>query len=490
MEKQESNIPFWPVMTAIFIGSFLAILGISTISVAIPVLMEQFHAGLSTVQWTMTGFMLATGVVAPVTGYLGERFSTKYLYMVALVGFTLMSGLCAFAWNVESLIVFRIMQGIFSGIVMPVTMTIIYQVIPREKQPFALSVWTLSTMLAPAFGPTLAGWLIEAFTWKWLFLMNVPFGIVSVLVAWRLIPYYKLRTPKIFDLLGMLTVVLSSGSLLVAISEAHIWGWSSWRTLSLFAFGMAMLGCFIRRELSVPEPLLNLKVLANRKFTISLIVAVVITISLYSGVYLTPVFLQNIQQASALDTGLILLPASLAMAVSMPIIGKLYMRVSPQWLIASGISLIAIGTLAMGRLDVNISHGYIMLWMMVRNIGISLSIMPITNLGMEAIPKELSGHASSVNNWIRQVFGSFSIALFTSLLASRMTLHTEALGLDGAVEAQQKLLQAEAFTMSSNDVYMVAMLIVLAGLPFVWMLNDGKRRKTAQTNKRLKQSSL
>lgn len=104
---------------------------------------------------------------------------------------------------------------------------------------------------------------------------------------------------------------------------------------------------------------------------------------------------------------------------------------------------------------------------------------------MEAIPKELSGHASSVNNWIRQVFGSFSIALFTSLLASRMTLHTKALGLDGAVEAQRKLLQAEAFTMSSNDVYMVAMLIVLAGLPFVWMLNEGKRRKTAQTNKRL-----
>ncbi|MDQ0891109.1 EmrB/QacA subfamily drug resistance transporter [Paenibacillus sp. V4I9] len=484
-EIQERNIPFVPVMIAIFFGSVLATLGMSSISVAFPVLMEQFHTDLTTMQWTMTGYLLATGIVAPLTGYLGEKFSTKYLYVAALIGYTLISGLSAFAWNIESLIAFRVVQGIFGGIILPATMTILYQVIPRAKQAFALSMWTLSTMLSPAFGPLLAGWLIGKFEWKWLFLMDIPFGIAAVAVAWRLIPYYKLNTPKTFDLPGLITVILSSGSLLIAFSEAHSWGWSSWRTLSLLAFGILMLGCFIRRELMIPEPLLNLKVFVNLKYTVSLAVLAVITLNLYSGAYLIPVFLQNVQGASALEVGLILLPATLAMAGVMPLVGKLYMRIAPQWLIVSGILLIAVGTLAIGRLDVYVSQWYITLWLTIRYIGISLTIMPLTNVGMEAIPRELSGHASSVNNWIRQVFGSFSIALFTSLIASRLTAHNQALGLDRAAEAQRKLLKAEAFMMSSNDVYIVATMIVLVGLPLVWTLFRGKSRNKRLVNHKL-----
>ncbi|WP_279628391.1 DHA2 family efflux MFS transporter permease subunit [Paenibacillus ferrarius] len=472
-------------MTAIFFGSVLANLGMSSISVAFPMLMNQFHTDLTTMQWTMTGYLLATGVVAPVTGYLGEKISTKYLYITALIGYTLISGLSAFAWNVESLITFRIVQGIFGGMILPSTMTILYQVIPRAKQAFALSMWTLSTMLSPAFGPLLAGWLIGKFEWKWLFLMDIPFGIAAIVVAWRLIPYYKLNTPKTFDLLGLVTVILSSGSILIAFSEAHAWGWSSWRTLSLLAFGFLMLGCFIRGELMIQEPLLNLKVFVNMKYTVSLAVLAIITLNLYSGAYLIPVFLQNVQGSSALEVGLILLPATLAMAGVMPLVGKLYMRIAPQWLIVSGILLIAVGTFAIGRLDVNVSQWYITLWLTIRYIGLSLTIMPLTNVGMEAIPRELSGHASSVNNWIRQVFGSFSIALFTSLIASRLTIHNQALGLDGAAEAQRKLLKAEAFTMSSNDVYVVATMIVLVGLPLVWMLYRGKPWKRTLANHKL-----
>ncbi|WP_261302800.1 DHA2 family efflux MFS transporter permease subunit [Paenibacillus andongensis] len=475
-EIKERNLSFVPVMTAIFFGSVLATLGMSSISVAVPVLMEQFHTDLTAMQWTMTGYLLATGVVAPITGYLGDKYSTKYLYIAALIGYTLISGLSAFAWNIESLIAFRILQGIFGGMILPATMTILYQVIPREKQAFALSMWTLSTMLSPTFGPLLAGWLIGKFEWKWLFFMDIPFGIAAVAVAWRLIPYYKLNTPKTFDLPGLVTVILSSGSLLIAFSEVHAWGWSSWRMLSLLAFGILMLGCFIRRELMIPEPLLNLKVFVNVKYTVSLAVLAVITLNMYSGAFLIPVFLQNVQEVSALEVGLILFPATLAMAGVMPLVGKLYMRVAPQWLIVSGILLIAIGTFAIGRLNVNVSHGYIVMWLTIRYIGLSLTIMPLTNVGMEAIPRELSGHASSVNNWIRQVFGSFSIALFTSLIASRLTVHNQALDLDGAAETGRKLLKAEAFTLSSNDVYIVATMIVLVGFPLVWTLFRGKPR--------------
>lgn len=475
--REEPQVPFWPVMTAIFFGSFLAILGISTINVALPVLMNDFHTDLATVQWTLTGFMLATGIIAPVTGYLGDRFSTKYLYVGALIGFTLMSALCAAAWNIQSLIVFRVLQGFFSGMVMPASMTIIYQVIPKSRQAFALSMWSLATMMAPAFGPTLAGWLIQTFNWEWLFLMNIPFGIAAIAVSMKLVPYYKISSNKTFDAVGFLTVVVCSTSLLVAFSEAHAWGWSSWKIVSLLAVGLISLIVFIRRELTVPQPLLNLRVFLYGKYTYSLVLAVIITISLYSGTYLTPVFLQNIQHASALDTGLILLPASLAMAIFMPITGKLYSRVGPVWLIAAGVLLMGIGTLAMGHLSVDTPHLYIVLWMMVRNIGISLSTMPATNAGMQVIPRELTGHASSVNNWIRQGFGSFSIGIFTSLLSARVAVHTTELGKSAAAGTDKVLLQAEAFTSSVNDVYLVATIIVLIGLPLALTLREPRGGK-------------
>ncbi|WP_072331866.1 MULTISPECIES: DHA2 family efflux MFS transporter permease subunit [unclassified Paenibacillus] len=477
---EPGSTAFWPVLIGIFLGSFVSLLGMSTINVAIPVLMKEFQTDLGMVQWTLTGFMLATGIISPITGYLGDRFSNKYLYVIALVGFTLMSGLCAAAWNVESLIAFRILQGIFSGMVMPATMTIIYQVIPRERQAFALSMWSLSAMLAPALGPTLAGWLIESLDWRWLFIINLPLGAAAVWVAWRLIPFYKLSAPKSFDLYGFSTVVVSSASLLVAFSEAHRWGWLGWQTLSLIGVGIIGLVLFVRKERSVSQPLLNLGVFRYKRFTFTLVISSMITVSLYSGTYLTPVFLQNIQHVSALQTGLILLPSSLAMALFMPVTAKLYARLGPAKLIIAGITLIAVGTLAMANLHVDTTQTYIVLWMTVRNIGIALAMMPASNAGMEVIPRELSGHASSASNWIRQGLGSFSIGLFTTMLASRVATHTTDLTVSGEIQ-NKTLLGATAFTNSVNDVYLLATFVVLLGIPFALLLR-GRSGSKPQTS--------
>ncbi|MEK8127761.1 DHA2 family efflux MFS transporter permease subunit [Paenibacillus filicis] len=486
---EPSSIAFWPVLIGIFLGSFVSLLGMSTINVAIPVLMREFQTDLGMVQWTLTGFMLATGIISPITGYLGDKFSTKYLYVIALIGFTLMSGLCAIAWNVESLIAFRVLQGIFSGMVMPATMTIIYQVIPRERQAFALSMWSLSAMLAPALGPTLAGWLIESLDWRWLFLINLPLGVAAVWVASRLIPYYRLSTPKSFDLYGFVTVVISSASLLIAFSEAHRWGWTGWQTLSLVAVGIIGLILFIRRERSTSQPLLNLSVFRQKRYTFTLIISSMITVSLYSGTYLTPVFLQNIQHVSALHTGLILLPSSLAMALFMPITAKLYARLGPMTLIISGIVLIAVGTLAMANLRVDTTQTYIVLWMTVRNIGISLAMMPASNAGMEVIPRELSGHASSANNWVRQGLGSFSIGLFTTMLASRVTTHTTELASAGDIK-DKTLLGATAFTNSVNDVYLLATFVVLLGIPFALLMRNRASKSQQGTKTSAEQTDL
>ncbi|SEN59579.1 MDR family MFS transporter [Paenibacillus sp. OV219] len=462
-----------PIMIAIFFGSFISTLNISTINIAIPVLSDHFHASLSTIQWTLTGFMLAMGTFAPITGYFGERFSYKRLYIFALSGFMLASVCCALAWNAHSLIAFRILQGAFSGLISPVTMAIVYQVIPREKQPMAISFWAASSMLAPAIGPTFSGWLLDNVSWHWLFWVNVPIAAIGMMLIIPFIPYYRLNVPKSFDFIGFITVIISSASLLIALSNGHTWGWTGAKTIALLIIGAAFLLLFIWRELTCETPLLNLRIFRISRYTISLTITSIVTISLYSGTFLSPVFLQNIQHVSTLDTGLILLPASLAMALMTPLVGKLFTRIGPRPLLITGVLLMAGGTLPLSWLSVDIPHGYILFWMIIRNLGISFAMMPASNAGMQAVPKQFSGHASSLTNWIRNVLGSFAIAIFTTMLSSRSIEHGKDLAKAGATDPTY--IKIMAFTMSINDVYLIASIIVIVALPVTFFIPKLKR---------------
>lgn len=454
---------FWPFMFTLFVGSFMAVLSSSTITIAIPELQRYFGVDLSLLQWTLTSFMLAMGTSAPLTGYLGGRFSFKWVYVGSLVGFILMSVLCGLAWDARSLVAFRFLQGAFCGAITPVTMTLIYQLLPREQQALAASLWSLAAMLAPAFGPTFAGWLITLGSWRWLFFINVPLGLVAVSMALRTIPFYRLHVPKAFDLPGLLTVITGTLSLLIALSQGRAWGWWSGKTVALFLLGTASLLFFVARELRTRAPLLDLRVFKNARYVVTLLVSSIITVSLYSGAFLVPLFLQRIQGVTPLDTGLILLPASLAMALLMPLVGRMYGKLGPSALMTAGVLLIAGGTFALSRLTPEISHTYVLVWMLVRNVGISLSMMPASNAGMEQIPRELTGHASSISNWLRNVFGAFSIAIFTSLLSTFTTREAEALVQHGATE--RRYIELFSFVGGINDVYLVATIVALVAVP-------------------------
>lgn len=454
---------FWPFMFALFVGSFMSVLSSSTITIAIPELQRYFGAELSLLQWTLTGFMLAMGTCAPLTGYLGGRFSFKSLYVASLVGFTLASVLCGMAWDARSLVAFRFLQGAFSGAIMPVTMTLIYQLLPRERQALAASLWSLAASLAPAFGPTFAGWLITLGDWRWLFFINVPLGVLAVALAGRTIPYYRLQVPQAFDLPGLLTVIIGTLSLLVALSQGRDWGWTHAGTVALISLGVLSLIAFVVRELRTRHPLLDLRVLVNRRYLVTLIVAIIITISLYSGAFLVPVFLQTIQGVTPLETGLVLLPASLAMALLMPVVGRLYGPLGPRSLMTAGVLMIAGGTYALSRLTPEISQTYVLAWMLVRNVGISLAMMPASNAGMEEIPREQMGHASSISNWLRNVFGAFSIAIFTALLSVFSSHEAEALVRQGVTE--RAAIEQLSLVAGINDVYLVATIVALVAVP-------------------------
>ncbi|GGD93131.1 MDR family MFS transporter [Paenibacillus nasutitermitis] len=464
MTHAEEQSSFWNIIIAVFFGNFMAVLSTTTINVALPVFMTDFHAELNTVQWMMSGFMLATGVIAPIIGFMGDKISYKRLYVYAMLGFTITSGLCALAWSMQSLIVFRVLQGLFSGIIMPTTMTIIYQVIRKEKQALAIGMWSVSAMLAPAFGPTLGGWLTEYFGWKSLFLMNLPIGILAVIFAQRFIPYYRLSRGIKLDVIGFIAVIAGTSSLLLTFSEGHNWGWTSWKTIALFIAGVAIVTYFIIRTLHSSAPLLNLRVFKIPRFTYSLIINCIITISLYAGTFLVPIYMQNIQHVSSLDTGLIMLPGTIAMAFFSFMVGKIYDKVGPFRLILAGVIIMALATWELSRLDLASGTFFIASWLAIRYVGISLSNMPVTNAGMTAVPGTFSGHASAVTNWIRQGTAALSVSIFSSILSARTIAHLKDMK-PGAPDAQSL-----ALSKSVQEVFIIGTALVVLAIPFTFLL--------------------
>jgi EmrB/QacA subfamily drug resistance transporter len=462
--NEQESVPFWSIIIAVFFGNFMATLSTTTINVALPVFMTDFQVELNTVQWMMSGFMMATGVIAPIIGFLGDKLSYKRLYLFALVGFTLTSAFCTLAWNMQSLIVFRILQGLCSGIIMPTTMTIIYQVIRKEKQALAIGLWSVSAMLAPAFGPTLGGWLIEYFSWRSLFIMNLPIGILAMIFAQRFIPFYRMSKGIKLDVIGFIAVIIGTSSLLIASSEGHSWGWSSWKSISLFATGVVILVYFIIRTFKISNPLLNLRVFKIQRFTYSLIINCIITISLYAATFLVPIYMQKIQHASTLNTGLIMLPGTLAMALFSLIVGKIYDKVGPFRLILIGIIIMGFATWELSRLNLETGMIFIASWLAIRYVGISLSNMPVTNAGMTAIPAQFTGHASAVTNWIRQGTAALSVSIFSSILSSRTLTHLKDIGTTASNAPNL------ALSKSIQEVFIVGTILVLLAIPFTFLL--------------------
>jgi EmrB/QacA subfamily drug resistance transporter len=478
-KKDKSN--YGLLMVSLLMGSFLINLAASTINVALPSLIAHFNTNLDTLKWAMTGFLLASGIIAPITCFLGEKFSYKKIYFLSILGFTLTSVFCAISWNVQSLIVFRTIQGCFYGIAVPVTMTIIFQVVPKEKQAFSMGIWSLASSVGPAIGPTLSGFLIQGFGWESIFLINIPFGILTALIIIKAVPKYKLNPPEKLDLAGFITCLVASILLLTVFSEGVQWGWLSSKTIMFLITGTSFLIIFIYREIKTKNPVLNLRIFTSRTFTLSIIVRGIIMMSLYAGALLTPLFLQNAQHVSALDTGLILLPASSAMAVFGLIAGKLYNKMDPRKLMVTGIILMAVGSFFLARLSLETSYAYTIAFMTIRNIGIALAMGTVTMVGMESLDKKESGDGSSISNWVSQSIGCLSTGIFMAQLVYLTQQHADSLVLtDAASQMGQELISNQSFVMGINDVYFISVIIVSIALPICLLLKKGNQEEHAK----------
>lgn len=412
-----------PIMV-ILIGGFMAILDSSIVNVAVPALMTDFGVSQSDIQWIVTIYMLTLGVIVPTSGWLGDYFGYKKLYILSLMVFTFGSALCAVAWSVGSLSVFRIIQALGGGMIMPTTMAMVYRIVPREKIGTAMGIFGLTMLIAPAIGPTLGGYLVEYVSWHWIFSINIPIGIIGILLAGISIPEFKKIEAGKFDYIGSITVSIALFCLLFALSEGDSWGWSSYITVMCFYISSVFLFIFIYWELNTEEPLLDLRLFKLGIFTIGNIMIVILNIALFAGVYFLPLFLQVIRGLGAFETGLLMLPPAIVTALVMPISGRLYDLIGPKVLVSMGILLLAFSTYLFTNINICTDLNIIIIWNMVRSVGIGLTMMPVQTALMSVVPNDKIGRASSITNIISRVASSLGIAVLTVFLNNRITYHS------------------------------------------------------------------
>jgi len=412
----------WWMLVAVVIGAFMSILDSSIVNIALPKMMAVFSVNTSEIQWIATAYALTMGVVQPATAYLGKVLGQKKLYVGSLAIFTLGSLLCGIAWNNDSMIFFRVIQAIGGGMIMPVSMSLIFEVFPPEERGTAIGIWGISAMVAPSIGPTLGGYIVENLDWRMIFTINIPIGIFGVIFSLLVLRETTIRKSN-FDLAGFLAIGISLFCLILALSKGQDEGWGSFYIVSLFLASFISMLIFIAIELYHPDPLLDIRLFKDIAFSASNIFNIFTTISLFGTVFLLPLFMENLQGYTAMETGLIMFPQSVASGLAMPISGKLTDKGYGKPLIFLGLTLMLAGTVGLMYLDLNTDVEVIRFLLILRGLGLGLAMMPATNLGMVRIALPKIGSASSINNVVRQVANAFGTALLSSMLERRELFH-------------------------------------------------------------------
>ncbi len=485
----------WGVALAVLvIGAFMAILDSSIVNIAIPKLESVFSVNTAEVQWVVTIYLLVLGVVVPAAGYLGDRFGYRTVYMAALVIFTIGSALSGLSWSLNVLTVFRVVQALGGGLIMPITMAMVYRIVPRQQIGTAMGFWGLAIIVAPAIGPTLGGYLVEYVNWRLIFYINVPIGIVGVLLAYMYVPKFPQIKTGGFDFIGFILTAGGLFGLLLALSEGETWGWSSEPIVLLLTASGFLLVMFVLWELRAKHPLLDLRVFRFGSFGLSNVLVILVTVAMYSGIFYVPLFLQTIVGFGAMKTGLIMMPAALASAVMMPISGRIYDKIGARALVFTGMALLAVTTYLLHNLSVDTSVGQVILWLTLRGFGMGMAMMPVTTAGMSAVPTEHVGGASAINNIMQRVAGSFGLAGLTALLQHQSSMHAQMLasaytptsgsamqlfrGLQGMIAGEgipgvpalhitvttlYGMIEQQAFVMGVDDVFVAAAGFIVVG---------------------------
>jgi EmrB/QacA subfamily drug resistance transporter len=405
-------------LVAIILGTFMVILDTTVVNVAVPSLAKSFNSNLHTLQWVLTGYLLAQAAVIPLAGWLSDRFGAKRIFLIAVALFTIGSALCATAQSADMLIFFRVLQGLGGGFVMPIGMAFVYRLSPPEKRGIVMGMLGVPIMLAPAFGPTISGWLVQYADWRWIFTINLPVGALALLLGLRFLPTVERKGVPGLDLLGMALGPLAFALLSYGVNEGAT-SWTSVNTLAgLIGGGLALL-TFVIVELKARTPLLELRVFRSFDFSLAVVIFWITYIGMFGGIFLVPLFLQQVRGYGPFDTGLILMAQAGTAAVFMPIGGRLFDRLGVRPLAIVGLAVMAVGTFLLTRLSATTSGETLVPALMLRGAGVALVMMPLNTHILNAAPRNLVSRVTSLTQALQSVVGSLAIAGLSTIVTSQ-----------------------------------------------------------------------
>lgn len=504
----------WLVALSVTFGTLMGTIDASIVNVATPHLRGAMGATVQEITWVTTGFVIANVIVMPLTAFLGRLFGQKQVYQAALLLFVVGSGLCGLARSLPMLVVFRLIQGLGAGALQPTEQAILRQTFPPAEQGMAMALFGVAVVIGPAFGPTLGGYIVDNYSWEWIFYINLPVGALALFMVGRFVhepedirianQAQAEKQRKQMDWAGIVLLALGVASLQYVLEEGNRLDWFDSRTiLALTAFCAVALAAFIVRELTAPVPAVRIRLFLDPVFSSGTLIGSVMFAMLLSLTFLLPVFMQEMLGFTAVQTGVALMPRALTMMVMMPIVGRLYNKVSPRLTVAFGVLLFVLTAYIMSQYTLQTTTGDVALVLVLQGIAFSCLFIPLTTVALANIPRHNLADATGLNSLLRQIGGSIGLAAFASLIPhfeqaariglishlgvtrpevaarlSRLSAFLQARGYsaeDARLAAERMLgglVQRQAAVLSFEKLFLLAGIVFLLVLPLLTFLKS------------------
>jgi len=479
----------WMAAGVVTFGTVMVILDQTVVNVALPKLESDFNTSLTRIQWVITGYSLALAAVIPLSGWLVQRLGTKWLFITSELLFIGGSALCGLAWSDTALIGFRILQGLGGGFLMPVGMTIMMSVTRPDERGRIMAVLGVPMMLGPILGPLLGGWLVQDFTWRLIFYINVPIGIVAVIAQTIVLHHGRDETvsQNPLDVFGLVLVVPAVVGIVYGLSQPDTYGWGSWQTLLPLIGGCVLLIGFVLFELRQRYPLLDIKVFKDWAFAAAMGVMVLVAISLFGAIFMFPLFLQQIQGYGTLESGFLLAFTGVAAAATMPISGRLVDKIGARKVVPFGVIVLTAASIWTTTLSYDTGKGVLILMMLARGVGMGFTMMPAMSSAYVTVAPRLIPGATAITNTLQRVGSAFGVAIFATILTDRIRAnipsipgHASLAGNTGSIASLNvpgplKTVLLQQATHGFNDTFWVVAGLGMLCFPAAFLLQRARR---------------
>jgi MFS transporter, DHA2 family, multidrug resistance protein len=507
-ERANTVVNPWLIAIAVMAGTFMEVLDTTVVNVSLPHIAGNLSASTDEATWVLTSYLVSNAIVLPMTGWLANYFGRRRLLLLSIGGFTCFSFLCGIAPNLPALIIFRVLQGATGGGLQPLSQAILMEAFPPEKRAKAMAFWALGIVVAPMLGPVLGGWITDSYSWRWLFYINIPVGVIAVLmVSWFVFdPPYIRRGEGGVDYWGIGFLAIGIAALQIMLDKGQEADWlASHFIVVLLVMCVAGLSLFVLRELVVKHPVVNLRVFKNRTYSTGVFMMTVLGFVLYGSTVLLPLWLQTLLGYSALESGMAMLPRGLGSFLFMPVVGWLMTKVEARKLLATGLVVASFSLYMLSRLNLNAGYWDIFWPQLLQGTSMGLLFVPLTTITNGSIPKEEMGNATSLFNLMRNIGASIGIAAVITTVARHSQQHANVLaghvtpydpsamamlngikngmtaaGSDPTSATQRAyatmfgMVQQQAAMLSYLDVFFLLAVMFLALLPLIFIMKKPK----------------